>query len=221
MQRVSFRSCQPVAASRTTAWRARIQRTIATLALACAGACSSTATSGYSEIKTDVRSVIQSASLGPGDEFEVRVYEEPALSGQFVVSATGQVDYPLVGTITVEGLSASQVAELLRRRLKQGFLRSPYVVVQVKNLNSKKVFVLGEVKTPGRFQYAERMSIVEAVTLAGGFNALAEKNYTIVTRIDASGQHRIPVPVEKIMQGLSANFTLQPGDIVYVPETIM
>jgi protein involved in polysaccharide export with SLBB domain len=99
MQRVSVRSCQPVGASRTIAWRRRIQRTIATLALACAGACSSTATSGYSEIKTDVRSVIQSASLGPGDEFEVRVYEEPALSGQFVVSATGQVDYPLVGTI--------------------------------------------------------------------------------------------------------------------------
>ncbi len=206
--------------------RARVRQPWASAVLAAAClllgvGCSSTAPASYSDIKTDFRTVIQSASLGPGDEFEVRVYEEPALSGQFVVSANGQIDYPLVGTITVEGLAASQVAEMLRRRLKQGFLRSPYVVVQVKNLNSKKVFVLGEVKAPGRFPYSERMTIVEAVTLAGGFNSLAEKNYAIVTRIDASGQHRIPVPVEKIMQGLSANFTLQPGDIIYVPETIM
>lgn len=184
-------------------------------------ACSSTATSGYTQIRTDVRSVIQSASLGPGDEFEVRVYDEAALSGLFVVSATGQIDYPLVGTITVEGLAASQVADMLRRRLRQGFLRNPYVVVQVKNLNSKKVFVLGEIKSPGRFQYSERMSIVEAITLAGGFLGMAEKNYTIVTRTDIAGQHRIPVPVGKIMQGLAANFMLQPGDIVYVPETIL
>ena len=183
--------------------------------------CSTTAPSGYADIRSDVRTAMQAASLGPGDEFEVRVYEEVGLSGNYMVSPAGQIDYPLVGTVTVEGLVASQVASLLRERLSRGFLRSPYVVVQVKSLSSKKVFVLGEVKTPGRFQFIERMSIVEAVTLAGGFSQLAERNYTIVTRVDAAGERRIPVPVEKIMQGLAANFLLQPGDIVYIPETIM
>ena len=183
--------------------------------------CSSTAPSGYTDIRGDVRTAMQAASLGPGDEFEVRVYEEGGLTGNYVVSPSGQIDYPLIGTVTVEGLVASQVASLLRQRLSQGYLRNPYVVVQVKNLSSKKVFVLGEVKTPGRFQFTERMSIVEAITLAGGFNTLAERNYTIITRVDASGERRIPVPVEKIMQGLATNFLLQPGDIIYVPETIM
>ena len=110
---------------------------------------------------------------------------------------------------------------MLRRSLKQRFLRQPYVTVQVKNLSSKKVFVLGEVRSPGRFQFSEHMTIVEAVTLAGGFGSLAERNYTIVTRSDGAGQHRIAVPVEKIMQGLAANFPLQPGDIVFVPETVL
>ncbi len=183
--------------------------------------CSTTATSEYTDFRADVRSAIQAASLGPGDEFEVRVYEEAGLSGLYIVSPTGQIDFPLVGTVTVEGLVGSQVASLLRQRLSQGFLRNPYVTVQVKTLSSKKVFVLGAVKAPGRFQFSDAMSIVEAVTLAGGFGPLAEKNYAIVTRLDASGERRIPVPVEKIMQGLAANFLLQPGDIIYVPETIL
>lgn len=192
----------------------------AVAALVCV-ACSSTAPSGYTDIPSDVRSALQAASLGPGDEFEVRVYEEAGLSGMYVVSPTGQIDYPLLGTLTVEGLVASQVASLLRQKLGQGFLRNPYVVVQVKTLNSKKVYVLGEIKAPGRFQYSDNMSIVEAITLAGGFGPLAEKNYVIITRVDGAGERRIPVPVEKIMQGLARNFSLQPGDIVYVPETIL
>jgi len=184
--------------------------------------CSTTATLDYSNVHIDTRSAIQAASLGPGDEFEVRAYEEPAMSGQFVVSQAGQIDYPLLGTTTVEGLTAAQVARLLREQLIQRrLIKNPSILVQVKTLSSKKVFVLGEVKTPGRFAFVDNMSIVEGVTLAGGFTQLAERNYAIVTRADTSGQRRIPVPVEKIMQGLAENFVLQPGDIVYIPETVM
>jgi polysaccharide export outer membrane protein len=184
-------------------------------------ACGSTAPATYSEVPAEVRSAIQAAALGPGDEFEARVYEEPNLSGVYIVSPAGQIDFPLIGTLTVEGLTGSQVAALLRQKLSAGFLRNPSVTVQVKSLSSKKVFVLGEVKAPGRFAFTERMTVVEAITLAGGFGQLAEKNYTIVTRNEAAGKRRIPVPVEKIMQGLATNFVLQPGDIVYVPETVL
>ncbi len=183
--------------------------------------CPPAAPSTYRDIKVDVRSTIQAAALGPGDEFEVRVYEEPTLSGVYVVSPTGQIDYPLLGNLTAEGLSASQIAAMIRSRLAERYLRNPYVTVLVKSLTSKKIFVLGEVRNPGRIAYTERMSIVEAITVVGGFAALAERNYTIVTRTDASGLQRIPVPVEKIMQGRAANFLLQPGDIIYVPETVL
>ena len=185
------------------------------------GGCSSTASQGYTDVRVDVRSAIQAATLGPGDELEVRVYDETALSGNHVVSPVGQIDFPLIGTITVEGLVASQVAALLRQRLAQGYLKRPFVSVQIKALTSKKIFVMGEVRAPGRFGYTDNMTIVEAVTMAGGFSPLAERNYTIVTRMDPTGERRIPVPVDKIMQGLAANFLVQPGDIIYVPETIL
>ncbi|MSP90302.1 MAG: polysaccharide export protein [Myxococcales bacterium] len=194
---------------------------VAGVAAVTATACSSIAPTTYADAPADVRAAVQSAALGPGDELEVRVYDETGMSGNYLVSPSGQIDFPLVGTVTVEGLAASQVAASLRQKLAQGYLRNPSVTAQVKTLNSKKVFVLGEVKAPGRFPFTDQMSVVEAVTLAGGFGSLAEKNFAIVTRNDVSGQRRIPVPVEKIMQGLAANFVLQPGDIVYIPETVL
>jgi len=207
---------RPAAAAVTAAVRA--------LALAVWGAalgCASSASSRYAEVPVNLRQSIQASTLGPGDEFEVRVYEEPALSGSWLVSPAGQIDYPLLGTLTVEGLLPSQVAAQIRTRLAEKYIRNPYVTVQVKALNSKRVVVLGEVKAPGRFPFSERMTVVDAMTMAGGFTTMAERNYTIVTRTDAAGTHRIPVPVEKIMQGLAANFYLQPGDILFVPETVL
>ncbi len=183
--------------------------------------CSATASTKYAEVPLSASAGVQASSLGPGDEFEVRVYEEGGLSGVYVVSPGGQIDYPLLGTLTVEGLVPSQVAALIRSRLADKYIRNPYVTVQARGLSSKRVMVLGEVKTPGRFTYSDRMTVVDAMTLAGGFTSLAERNYTIVTRTDAAGTHRIAVPVEKIMQGVAANFFLQPGDIVFVPETIL
>lgn len=183
--------------------------------------CPSSAPVGYASVQLDQRASAQASALGPGDEIEIRVHEEPSLSGVWVISQAGTIDFPLLGTLTVEGLLASQAAAMIRARLAEKYLRNPFVAVQFRTLNSKKVLVLGEVKSPGRFNYAERLSIVDAVTLAGGFNSLAERNYVIVTRSEAGGTQRIPVPVEKIMQGLAANFLLQPGDIVYVPETIL
>lgn len=194
---------------------------LAMTALWLCAACSTTATSRYAEVPINVRQSTQASSLGAGDEFEVRVYEEPGLTGAYVVSPSGQIDYPLLGSLTVEGLVPSQVAAMIRNRLAERYIRNPYVTVQVKSLSSKRVMVLGEVKAPGRFGFSDRMTVVDALTLAGGFTTLAERNFTIVTRIEGLGSQRIPVPVEKIMQGLAANFYLQPGDIVFVPETIL
>lgn len=186
-------------------------------ALMMVAGCSSSAPSNYDELAADMRSAVQASTLRPGDVVHVRVYLHKEMSGDYEVSRRGQINFPLLGLQTIEGLTAAQVALKLQRQLRQGYIRNPHVIVSVKKFSSKKVFVLGQVKKPGRFQYSDNMTIVEAITLAGGFNAMAEKNYIIVTR----GPRRIPVPVEKITQGLARNFTLRPGDIVYVPQTIL
>ena len=87
------------------------------------------------------------------------------------------------------------------------------------NLNSKKIFVFGEVQKPGTFPYEDGMSIIQAVTLAGGFTKTAAKNNSNVTRIVDGQEQKIRVPVEDIGVGKEPNFQLQPGDIVFVPES--
>lgn len=170
----------------------------------------------------DVRAMtVQASLLGPGDVFEVMVYQEKDLSGTYRVTPAGTIDFPLIGLVSVEGLSPAQLADSIREGLKQGYLRNPSVNIFVKEFNSKKVFVLGEVQKPGTFRYEESMNIVQAITLAGGFSTRASKNSTVVTRVEGNVERRIGVPVEDISEGRSPNFLLVPGDIVFVPESVL
>jgi polysaccharide export outer membrane protein len=164
---------------------------------------------------------VEAARLGPGDVFEVRVYGEKELSGTHRVAPDGTISVPLVGTVDVIGLTPAEVGAKLEERFRDGYLREPNVTVFVKEYNSKRVFVLGSVLKPGTFPYEENMSIIQAITLAGGFKDLADPNGTVVTRAADGEDRRYIVPVEKITRGEHTNFVLRPGDIVFVPEGIL
>jgi polysaccharide export outer membrane protein len=161
------------------------------------------------------------ATLGAGDVFDVRVYQDREMSGKYRVSPEGFVDLPLIGRLKVEGLTPSQLTEVVRERLADGYIKNPYVTIFVEQYNSKKVFILGQVQKPGTYTYENNMNVVQAVTLAGGFTQYADKNGTIVTRISEGKEERFLVPVEKISEGLARNFEVKPGDIVFVPESIL
>jgi polysaccharide export outer membrane protein len=160
------------------------------------------------------------SALGPGDVFEVRVYGEPELSGVYQVGSDGDVVFPLCQRVAVSGLAPNAAAGRLRACLAERFMRDPQVSVLVKEYNSKKVFVFGEVQKPGTFAYENGMSIVQAVTLAGGFTKMAAQNSTSVTRRVNGQEQKIKVTVQDIALGKAPNFTLEPGDIVYVPESL-
>jgi len=153
-------------------------------------------------------------TLGPSDVFEVRVYGEEDLSGSYRVDVDGTIDFPLVGRLRVAGQVPSQVATLISDRLAKGYLKNPQVSVLVKEYNSKKITVLGQVREPGTFPYLVRMSIVEALSLAGGFTPLASSNDVIVRR----GAKTFRVRVAAITEGKEPHFFLEPGDTVLVPE---
>jgi len=160
------------------------------------------------------------STLGPGDLFEVRVYGEPELSGVYQVGPEGDVIFPLCQRVAVGGLPPNAVADRLRACLAKDFMRDPQVSVLVKEYNSKKVFVFGEVQKPGTFAFEDGMSVVQAVTLAGGFTRTAARNSTSVTRIVNGQEQKVKVNVQDIALGKAPNFTLEPGDIVYVPESL-
>ncbi len=166
------------------------------------------------------RAFLPASTLGAGDVFEVKVYDEPELSGVYRVSSAGGITFPLVGQVSVEGMSSTDAAAELQRLLGARYLRDPQVSIFIREYNSKKVSVFGEVTKPGIFQFEDGMTVIQAVSQAGGFTAVAAKDSTNVTRLIDGAEQKYPVPVEAIAQGKAKNFFLQPGDIVYVPRSI-
>jgi polysaccharide export outer membrane protein len=164
--------------------------------------------------------VLGTTTLGPGDVIEVRVYREPDISGTYQVGSEGDVVFPLCQRVHVAGLTPNGASDRFRDCLAAGFMRDPQVTVVVKEYNSKKVFVFGEVQKPGALTYQDGMTIVQAVTVAGGFNRVAAQNATSVTRRVNGQEVRLKVPVQDIALGKAPNFTLEPGDIVFVPESL-
>jgi len=160
-------------------------------------------------------------TLGPGDVFQVSVFGEKDLSGKFRISTDGTLDYPLVGTVKVAGLRPPEAASLIQAKLANGYLKHPHVSVFVERYSSKKISVFGAVRKPGTFNYVNNMSIIEAITMAGGFTPLASKNSIRLTR---SGKHgktsKFTLPVNDIGEGRAANYLLVPGDVIFVPERI-
>ncbi|MCB9727554.1 MAG: polysaccharide export protein [Deltaproteobacteria bacterium] len=190
--------------------------------LAAIGACRPSAPStGYEHLNDMISESLGQVGLGPGDVFEARVYGEKELSGTHQIAPDGSIDFPLVGHIHVAGMTPGDVATLLKERLQAGYIRDPFVSVYVKEYQSKKIFVLGQVNKPGTFAFGSAMTVVEAITLAGGFKDTANTDYVVVTRKVDGREMRIPVPVGKISKGLAANLELRSGDIVFVSDTLL
>lgn len=162
-----------------------------------------------------------SNTLAANDLLEVRVYQEPDLSGVYRVDPDGHIDFPLCGKVMVGGVTASGAAEAITTCLKNGFVRRPQVSALVKEFNSKKVFVFGEVSKPGSFSYEEGMTIIHAISQAGGLTRSASKNSVNVTRVVDGKEVKFPVKVEDIVIGREKNFQLAPGDIIFVPESFI
>ncbi len=159
------------------------------------------------------------ATLGAGDIFDVRVFEEPELSGSYRIDSEGVIDYPMIGRLTVAGKLPGQIVALLVERLSV-YVREPAVSVFVREMNSKRVTVSGQVSKPGAFQYADPMTLSQAISLAGGFSSMAARDHVLVSRFDRDKQRIIKIDFRAIAAGRSPNQFILPGDEVYVPERL-
>ncbi|AKU91808.1 polysaccharide biosynthesis/export family protein [Vulgatibacter incomptus] len=163
--------------------------------------------------------LVPAQTFGSGDVFVVRVVGEADLSGSYRVASDGAISFPFCGRVDVANKGATEVANDLTVCLADGYLKNPQVTVFLKEHNSKKVFVFGEVQKPGTFPFEDRMNVVQAITLAGGFTKLAARNSVLVTRSIDGREERIKVAVDDIGTGRQPNLYLSPGDIVFVGES--
>ncbi len=158
--------------------------------------------------------------VGIDDTFDVRVYGEGELSGVFRVATDGTVDYPLAGRLVVAGLRTGEIQELLVNKLKDRYLKDPQVIVTIKERNSQKISVLGQVARPGQVGYVPNMTIVDAIASAGGFTGIAAKN-SVNLRRQVAGKIQTHVsPVADISEGRSPNVMVLPGDVLVVDERV-
>lgn len=171
------------------------------------------------EQKTVADNDIDYSQIGPGDMLQINVYGEKELTGLYQVSPEGSIAFPFIGEIGVKNLSNFTLSEKISKMLKDGFIKDPQVTVFIKEFQSKRVYVLGQVKNAGKFMIMNEMSVIEAISMAGGFTNLADISNVIVTRRDDKGvEQRYTLNIDDILKGKEKNFYLRAGDMIYVNE---
>jgi polysaccharide export outer membrane protein len=158
--------------------------------------------------------------IGPEDVLDIAVWKNPDLSLEVTVRPDGKISMPLVGDIHAGGRTPDELREVIVAKLKE-YQETVVASVIVKQVNSYRIFILGEVVNPGSYLIKRRTTVLQAIALAGGFNKYASKNKMVVIR-DKKGEteEKIPVRFDHIVDPkarLDTNLTLKPGDTIFVP----
>jgi len=169
--------------------------------------------------------------VGPQDVLMITVFNEVSLSGRFTVEADGTINYPLIGRIQVGGKALRAIQEELTRRLAAGYLRSPQVTILVDQFRSQSIFVLGEVRQPGKHPISGNLTLLEALSQAGGPTTSAGTE-VIVRRPkdptatagpidptdDTTSEVVARVSLEDLQSGRASNIAIRDGDNIFVPK---
>lgn len=161
---------------------------------------------------------LQDYTLSPGDAVEVSVWKEPDLTKPVVVRPDGKFSFPLVGEVNAVGRTVSQVQTEIATKLKT-YIPDPVVTVALSGLEGNKIYVIGQVNKPGAFVMNPRLSIVQALSMAGGMTPFAGVNDIIILRKQAGGQKMIKFQFGDVSKGrnLEQNIPLESGDVIIVP----
>jgi polysaccharide export outer membrane protein len=155
--------------------------------------------------------------LGPDDVIEVSVYQDKTLDRTVPVRPDGKISLPLIGEMPASGKTATELQKEIALRLKQ-FVADPTVTVVVKEVNSPKISVLGEVKSPGMYKIKDRATLLDAIALAGGLTEYAKRNKIVVIRTDSNGPpHQFKLNIDDQIKGRSTEpFYVLPYDKIYI-----
>ena len=182
-----------------------------------AAACQPTGSASSARLSAATRNT----TLGPGDVFRMEIVGEKDLPTEFQVAADGSVSFPYIHELDVAGLEPQMLAKKIREKLiAEDILTDPSVVVTVTEYRSKTVTVLGQVQKPGSFALAPGMTLLQAVSMAGGFTSIAQKNRVNLTRVTEGKAATVIVNMELIYEGSSDDILLQSGDSIYVNERV-
>lgn len=157
---------------------------------------------GLAKVDSDYR-------LGVADKVRIIVFDEPSLSGEFLVNANGSLSMPLIGDVPVAGSTASVVTEAIRKRLSDGFLKEPQVSIDI--LTFRPFYILGEVNKPGEYPYSSGLTVFNAVATAEGFTYRANKKKVVIKHAGATDESK---------EKLTPDLQVRPGDTIRIQERL-
>lgn len=160
--------------------------------------------------------------IGPGDVLDVAVWGNQEITRTVPVRPDGRISLPLLNDIQAAGLTSMQLGEAVTKALTP-YMPEPSVAVLVREVHSLKVAVIGNVRTPGRFELKDRATVLDVLAMAGGLNEYAAAGRIVVLRQDAAGPRHLPFRYDKLTAKRAAdsraaeNFCVKPGDVILVP----
>jgi polysaccharide biosynthesis/export protein len=156
--------------------------------------------------------------IGPEDVLDISVWKEPDVSRVVPVRPDGRISLPLINDVQAAGLSPQQLAGSVSEKLKK-YLNGPQVTVIVTAINSQRIFVVGEVLRAGAFPMLPGMTVLQALSSAGGFTTFADVKKIHVVRLRNGKQAEIPFNYRDVLKGDNSeqNIKLEPGDTIVVP----
>jgi polysaccharide export outer membrane protein len=155
--------------------------------------------------------------IGASDVVTVTVFKEPTLSSSLLVRPDGMISMPLLGDIMASGKTPLQLADEVTAKLKK-YVQDPNVTVVLSQMNSKKVYLIGEVGRPGPLEMTPGMTLLQAIATAGGPTQFANVKKMYILRSEGGKQQKIPVQYKQALKGDSSlNLSLSPGDTIVVP----
>jgi polysaccharide biosynthesis/export protein len=157
--------------------------------------------------------------LGAGDVLKINVWKHDELSQQVTVRPDNAISLPLLGDVPATGRNVNEITNDISTRLKQFFQENPPVTVQVSEVHSYRIYVIGEVLKGGEFTPSGEVSVLHGLALAGGFTRFANPDRIVIVRRDARGERRIPFDFSAVVEkgDLQQNLALQTGDTLIVP----
>jgi polysaccharide biosynthesis/export protein len=156
--------------------------------------------------------------IGPEDVLTIMFWKDKDMSGDVIVRPDGNISTPLLNDIQAAGLTPDELRVRINHEAAN-FLEDPNATVIVKQINSRKVFIAGEVEKPGAYPLAGPMTVLQLIANAGGFKEYARRDSIVVIRNESGRQVQLPFDYNQVLRGkkLQQNVELKPGDTVVVP----
>lgn len=156
--------------------------------------------------------------IGPQDVLKIDVWREDQLTRTVPVRPDGKISLPLLNDVQAAGLTPMELADSVKDGLKK-FITDPQVTVTVVEINSRRVYVTGEVARPGAFPLLPNMTVLQALSTCGGFTQFAKEKNIYVLRTENGKQVKLPFNYKDAVNGKKPeqNIVLQPGDVIVVP----